>query len=218
MSNFVYDGHLCFHELLHRKLEVAEYGHALHTVSYLKTILPTVSAVDVHIGFFNMGGLRGLVESIVREYPNILTVNVIKTPDQHFDPRYASHASINKFNDNVRSLKSIESLKINVDIQLIDIKSVSMPFDSFCRIITKIGTFYWTEEHFEDFSWDLSEGEYYDRINKVADSDRLYRNWWEGLVQHFPEFGWQTYKSIFQDNIKPFDMQHHYPPKSLTKV
>lgn len=219
MSNeFIYNGHLCFHELLHRKLDGKSYDNSENTVGYIKENVSRVDEITVYINFFNIAEVFSHMNMAPIDFPNIKTIHIRYAIEPEFDPAYASPKSIYKFNELVERCKRLTNeynINCYVDTRLMKLKRKKIPFDHFCRIISKMGSLYWVEDNLNFFDFNINENEYVQSI--LSENDVICWPWYDALKLDYPDFSWDTYKFIIQENLKPFDAFEKHPPEFRTK-
>ena len=81
-----YEGHLCYHELLHRK------RNDIYPNDYLDSLrkqLFDVNKIHINLSFYNVDMYKGLIEHLIEDYPQIKQVHIHKNNfGRYNDPRY----------------------------------------------------------------------------------------------------------------------------------
>lgn len=166
-----YDMHMCFHELLYRKIdsneiilpdETEEQGHIENSMSWLKTKLSRVDTIVSEINFFTLPVYPGHLLSLQEEYPNIRNIYLDIPTRPWMNPVYCNQHRIDKFIKSISLEYSTFTIHNTDAMYSILNNSAHEDLDatSALRLLDFAMNFFWREENMHD-------GDYFDMNGTV---------------------------------------------------
>ena len=188
-----YDGHRCYHELLHMTTSRE------HSVGWIKETMPTVEEIECYISLFNPKPY-GHIRDIIQEYPNIKKVTLIK--DKIYPIDFLHPTDLNTARRHIREIKRDfnDVIELVIDPAILDSSIKNMQLSDFDKVIEKTSGLAWQKHRLEDEILDPD-----DPLN-IYNIHVTLLPWIYGALHRYDEkFTEEMYIKLLHDNVKSFE-------------
>lgn len=201
LINIRYDGHMCIHEMLHRKK-----GGYEESQTWLESVLPTVDVVHVEVSFFNIHMVEEHIRIMQFDYPNIKKIIVNKTSVNYKIPGYNVGFIVNPRNNDLQlkrnefySFNSNNNLQINpdttivIDDSLYKIHARSIPNHHTRLLLEEMKTLFWVKQDVDSY------------LRVPNTQSHVYPFWFLPLNRSNGSITWTDVVDLVHNNLSPGD-------------